>query len=721
MMRMKGGSLTAWAGVALGALAAGCSTSDPWNGTATQPTPPGTSSQTLVASGDVTPCFGEHAPLDFIWKFGPGTFNPGTLIEGTLHNHRPYAVTVEVSLAAHGLGGRSNSRVIGTWNVPASSASARVLKLKLEELPIQSIGAPSTAMVVARIVNEPDAEPYQLGEFSYEFDKGYSSVTVYRGAGKPFLSKTPRQRFGVNASGQIEVSKSDVIGAMGDAVLGDVTGRYLEAGTWKDVGSPIDFGDMIEDLNIPLDGEWGVLLNGFLGSFTEIKPIGSLLRTCFQQLNAFTDEGRKVRGHAESVRSTVVNYAKKHMPPRYTWVYVFKLHMEPGKPRSVFSVPVYSGALDDDGCAHLPPGTYTAWTFHRVQKDSTVARVFDRVRPENEPRLPLVPLDFAYFAEDEYPRGQTVRFTVPEGIPKAPVTLMRTLPGQVALAYGEAFHREDSGILPNETYTAFANEKCPPSGNEERLEACFSRSTRVKDDAVGGKITYPGRAVYLGPNKDNGLPGDLNNGSHNSNEKYVVAHEIGHQVQERMTGAWEWSYDLRAGISAPALCGCSGLNPTGNEIHCLQSTERQGAAQGEGYAQFFAGQVWNKRSDAECVFTYYKNFLRADGQLDFAPSAKSCSDAVRWAETHCPLSGRATEYDWMGFYTKIGRDSVTPITQRDLAKVYARNCTGSPTGTCSGQAVTWAGLESAAEAEFGALSGRAAVFRIRGTDHGVRR
>jgi hypothetical protein len=188
-----------------------------------------------------------------------------------------------------------------------------------------------------------------------------------------------------------------------------------------------------------------------------------------------------------------------------------------------------------------------------------------------------------------------------------------------------------------------------------------------------------------------------------------------------------YSYGEPPGLALPLKCTCAGLHPSGNTSHCLQSSEEQGAAQAEGYGQYYAGNVWNARTDPQCVFTYYKNFRQADNvTIDFAPSAKSCNQAVRWGETYCARTERATEYDWMGFYTAISRSTSGTIPQTDLKRVYGRLCTGSPTGICdpiSGAppTATWSRLDSAAQAEFGQGSERYGTFINRGSTYGVTR
>jgi hypothetical protein len=174
------------------------------------------------------------------------------------------------------------------------------------------------------------------------------------------------------------------------------------------------------------------------------------------------------------------------------------------------------------------------------------------------------------------------------------------------------------------------------------------------------------------------------------------------------------------------MCLTAPLTHGTKESHCLQSSEQQGVAQLEGYGHYFAGNIWNTRSDAQCVFTYYKNTKLPDGGLDEPPPlAKSSTQAVRWAETYCPRTERSTEYDWMGFYTAIARATAGPIPTADLRRVYGRLCTGSPTGTCAPTATTpkptWTNLDLAARAEFAQGSPKYVNFSGSGDAYGVTR
>jgi hypothetical protein len=241
---------------------------------------------------------------------------------------------------------------------------------------------------------------------------------------------------------------------------------------------------------------------------------------------------------------------------------------------------------------------------------------------------------------------------------------------------------------------------------------------------------------------------------HQARWKYVVAHEAGHQIQQRAAGDFsnaEYGFVCPSGTTPGSpqcpgrlsqytvggvvdppwvadTCGCAHVKAA-NQEHCLQSIERGGPAQSEGFAQFYAARSWNDEV-GDCSFTYYKEFLdtacrslnssdcklhtTAAGQQLFStlpPVQVGCRQPARWRnKQECSIvsgaSGKAgdygTEYDWMGFLYSINRPTF-PTTPRvptsDVWLIYRHACTQAeaPFGTppkavpdmCSGRPFVW--------------------------------
>ena len=232
-----------------------------------------------------------------------------------------------------------------------------------------------------------------------------------------------------------------------------------------------------------------------------------------------------------------------------------------------------------------------------------------------------------------------------------------------------------------------------------------------------------------------------------SHWKFVIAHEAGHAVQELAMGEFAqtgYSYRCPPGMTCngvtvnsgyidppslllPSLCGCQHVQST-QGLHCLQSIERGGAAQGEGFAQFFAARVWNTQEEDDCTFVYYKDFLDysctpgtsiAEGTCapfgtepatllplftSQPPAAVDCREQVKWRNNFCPMGSEGaantervnmgTEYDWMNYFYNLNTTGTLTSTMADIWSIYRASCNPAvPSAPCSGSEVLgWATL-----------------------------
>jgi hypothetical protein len=92
--------------------------------------------------------------------------------------------------------------------------------------------------------------------------------------------------------------------------------------------------------------------------------------------------------------------------------------------------------------------------------------------------------------------------------------------------------------------------------------------------------------------------------SGHEDQKFVIAHEMGHMIGARAMG----SRVLTGG-------SCNDVNITdpnrpcrqqGSGNHSILSKEESRCAMAEGFAHFFAADVFNSHSQDDCSFTYYK-------------------------------------------------------------------------------------------------------------------
>jgi hypothetical protein len=202
---------------------------------------------------------------------------------------------------------------------------------------------------------------------------------------------------------------------------------------------------------------------------------------------------------------------------------------------------------------------------------------------------------------------------------------------------------------------------------------------------------------------------------HPARWKYVFVHEAGHQIQDRAMGKFNsgsYTYDCPAGTDCPGrrsqdpeyrdelidppwateLCGCQHVG-VANAEHCLQSVETCGKGQLEGFAQFYASKAWNRQTDDDCTFVYYKEFLdetcRSQECVDFPtpggalfqsslpPIPMSCADTFKWRNNHCPISEAAEmgiELDWMGFFWNLHTQGESRSMMSDIWAIYRHAC-----------------------------------------------
>lgn len=228
--------------------------------------------------------------------------------------------------------------------------------------------------------------------------------------------------------------------------------------------------------------------------------------------------------------------------------------------------------------------------------------------------------------------------------------------------------------------------------------------------------------------------------------KFIITHEAGHQIQGRAMGTFGGSYTFSCpeGTTCPGkregsgvgdgplvdppftddLCGCQHVEAA-NAQHCLQSIEEAPCAHVEGYGQFYASKVWNRRDQNDCTFTYYEEFLNPEnthcppgnecktfispkhGPLVsvFPPVAVSCKTpfvkpggvTTNWRNNFCPNGDSAqftTELDFMFMGFLLNISSAPPAlrsSMEDISASYRHAChpTDAVPGLCVVADVAW--------------------------------
>jgi hypothetical protein len=264
------------------------------------------------------------------------------------------------------------------------------------------------------------------------------------------------------------------------------------------------------------------------------------------------------------------------------------------------------------------------------------------------------------------------------------------------------------GCLPSLLEAAIPNTTCLEDVDCPGTEGCFHYGTdgltRPCNGAAGCRCVttcttdnecQPGRscfnAVSYGP--CDGTGSCLCMKEDETHWKMIVTHEIGHQVQRRGIGERLGDvYQFDSGgiqINDPpwlateaSLCTCNHVEAS-NAWHCLQSIERTGAAQAEGFAQFLAARVWNDSTESDCTFAYYKEFKNESATLR-PPVPINCATPYKWRNAYCGMGESAdmgTELDWLGFLYSLNvlSPEATRVPMTDLWRIYRNACV--PPGT----------------------------------------
>jgi hypothetical protein len=235
--------------------------------------------------------------------------------------------------------------------------------------------------------------------------------------------------------------------------------------------------------------------------------------------------------------------------------------------------------------------------------------------------------------------------------------------------------------MPDGQYNIMTNLGCPE--NPPGTDACYHEAT---DHVRTGTTVIAGRdGAYW---------------------KFMIAHELGHYVQDRAMGMP--TRELEGDVSSEPLCTCNHYDQTwGNQLHCMQSRETIGGAEVEGFAQAFALRTFNRTNQFDPVMVYYKPFkFSAATNTVFPPLALDGWGAgTGWMREHCPEAWKGVELDWMRFFFRVSSETSSNATKfSDIFSIYRRACAvgGQPRDCIEGiHNISWEHLLVAARAHYG--------------------
>jgi hypothetical protein len=593
-----------------------------------------------------------------------GTFAPSTNLVGTVQNNTSASASVKVDIVASGLDARVVARNITTLSVsPYSTASVSV---SLSTIPVQSIGSETTFWLRAQPLDAfgAPAGAEQAGEsMSAEWSSSYSSVILHGTLGLD-LDRTQPSPSTTGAAWRSTTHAT--LHALATPV-----GRVWNGSSFVDVTTLPPNGNASAEY--AMRGQWATDFHDLGPSFTtDYVPTGDIASyvLCLDWRSIFTDN---YVGGDDYLTSSV-------NPAAYAFAV---LQTDATTPQVVFS-----GNLSATGCTPtLSLGKSDA--FHLIA-------VTDLTKPFSG-GTEIVVTYYKGTPGPPFPNASLAPLVVAEswkpgassgGLPLSPDTIRITTAAEdratrVAAALGQVM-KSDLGIPSGKHVNAFASTGCPDivDINGTPVESCASPSG--SEFFVGAVLNDTTKLQILG--------------QHNSQYKYVIAHEFGHAISALNMGTPFFNF-VKDNLQPDShtnrdRCSCDFV-VSGNKTHCINSKERQGFAINEGFAHFLASRSFNNIAQSDCSFAYYKTMLQFSGSspaIYAPPTPIACNGTIRWLDTRCPAAGgydeQGNEWDWMTFFYDASNPNIPgTITMQELYKSFRLACTGNDSIRCAGHNV----------------------------------
>jgi hypothetical protein len=589
-----------------------------------------------------------------------GTWSAASSLSATVRNNTDQPRRVYIDLLAHGLDERAVTRS-EYFDLLVPANATQTVQVPLSAIPIRSVGTESEVLLRLREYVQgqgPTGVTALSDERHYEFAAGYASAILYGAHGKdldrvqPTPSTTP--------AAFLASTRSTFAG------LAPVVGQVFTA-----AGGFVDVSTLATQANgsrahAALTGQWAVDLNNLRGSWSVNydAPAGSgFYSLCATWRAGFVDQG----GGEDFLASG------ETQPARFA---SFLLTTDEADPKVVAS-----GYLNAQGCTPsmlLAPNAPFHFTWQaRLQKNGDSGINMEIRYGPNAKSSYSIP-------KPTGPLAEVRAFVTPAtGGTYTHLGLTLDTSSRIAATLGEAMRKADTGMKTGGyLYRAWSNTGCAPFLDEEGLpqEACYDPSDDIFK--VGWAVKDLGNGVYQ------------RTAVHNAWFKYIIGHEFGHHVQYSTIGHPFYTYDPKNPQKGTwqAACRCDHVYK-GNRSHCMQSREEQGFASVEGFAHFYAAQLFNDTSQSDCRFGYYKDyraFLLVGWAVAQPPAWVDCTGVIKWVDTWCPTSGvegKGNEHDWLTFYYDVHRGT-NAFSFEDVGRVYKFAC-GDFAGTtlCNDQKV----------------------------------
>lgn len=582
-----------------------------------------------------------------------GVFAPSDAYGATITSALDQAQTVQVDVVASGLDSRLVARNIATVALPAYGQAP--VSVVLSDVPLRSVGTESTFWLRVRPVDAfgaPSGPQLASSPISVEWDPAYSSVTSHGSEGHDFDRLQPPPS-GTGAAWRAATHATF-------HALATLAGQV-----WSPTAGFADLSTLPP--NDPAKGEyamrgqWAQDFHDLGPSFVaDYVPNGTLgyYKFCMNWRAIFSDGA--MGDDFLNTNST---------PATYAWATVLADAVTPQV--------VLTGPLSSQGCtAPVALGSNDSFTFLVMS---------DLVRPNTGSEVVVSYYKTAAAGPNGAPYSTSVSplvvaqsWTPSAGSGGPPLnpdvvsftTKVEDPATRVAAVLGQML-KLDLGIPWNTVMKAYANTGCPNfvDKNGMQVEACGA-----------GTELFVGHVLN---NTTNLLLPD----QHNSQYKYVVAHEFGHVIASNNLGLafWHGAPQQPDTPSSQPSCRCDSV-VEGNRSHCLQSREYEGFAINEGFAHFIAARTFNDPTQLDCIFAYYKSFVVQSGGVPNypiplpPPVPVTCTGIVKWIDNHCPAAPGVhdelgNEWDWMTFFYDE-TNHAGGFTLQELYQSFRLACTG---------------------------------------------
>lgn len=639
-----------------------CGVSDSPSSDALPPDPLG--SATAALSPNTTQGDGADSPtLTPKWaKEYLATVRATDLLGLSVTNHHSSKVDAVVEVRGIGLDGRSAIRSIYTGSFAAGGTQS--FSLAASDLPIRSDAVGSAAEVRTTIRGGAhDGEVISSIPLHYT-RKDSQFVLTGSFPDNPARVTSPKSFDQVL---QQLAPFTSMLNTPSGEVLGS-DGRYADVRTLAPIGDAYHKLGQLRFLALPDAASFHSL---FAPSIPKVSQ--GPLNVCVPWQSQFIDDGK-----GESVSglgSTPASYAQA------------ALTLANG-------TKVWAGTLDGSGCtSSLPLTDYTSYTLYvGTFLDTGDVQINVGTGSATTPGTP-------------YAFGvgfSTLKVSTPVG--SKPIAIHLLLQGSSEIVTNAIATMSKVLYTANGGLVEYQPVLVPSGGYQVEANA------RCLFDSSQSTACASGNTLYLGPNTD---------GTHNTQWKFVAAHEFGHLAANAAGIFFPTSYARDWSSSDPleqGACGCGFVSDPTDRAHCLQSRQLLGDAENEAFAHYFSANVWNTlATGSQCTFVYYKNFRTDDGTINRPPFARSCSTPVKWLENHCVAAARGVEWDWLNFWRAAATDP-NSTRMNDLFNILPRAC-GS--GGCGSHAPSFADMVSAANAYYGPNDPRARTFNNLGNANGV--